>query len=459
VGVVLTSWRYVWSTSAVHRWELTGSWPEDAPPELPVEVSAHGRQDLEDGVGPLVHRVYRTRIVGSPLTAEELMSRIATDLDGVAPSEFASFQRLESGGGPLSVGDEYIVRMPGPWDGPVRVAEAGPRSFRLVTLEGHLEAGQIEFRVDSDYRSLWFEIESWARSGDRLSDLLYTHLRISKEVQLHMWSSVLKRIVELAGGSSTDGIVVTTRHVDPDKLPTTRRGDKSGDGDTAATALAERKINFDPARIDEYMASNGWHVDDMVEPLPGEGSGPPVEGGSWQTARKLMVDYQLADPTVVSAIYDPDTPLAGRNMLLTIRFAGRRFRVGVRIGDVYEEDLELDGRPVHIFGWDYRTLDGHFEEGQMHYEVWKWADTGDVEFHLRAVSRPATNGPLILRLGFRLFGRNQQLRFYRQSSRRIRRLTEAQLETDRARARRIDGGAAQKPRTPDGAPAPAGAGP
>ena len=89
--------------------------------------------------------------------------------------------------------------MPGPWDGPVRVTAVSATSLRLATLNGHLEAGQIEFRVGSDYRSLWFDIESWARSGDRLSNLLYTHLRISKEVQLHMWCSVLRRAVNSPG--------------------------------------------------------------------------------------------------------------------------------------------------------------------------------------------------------------------------------------------------------------------
>ncbi len=145
-----------------------------------------------------------------------------------------------------------------------------------------------------------------------------------------------------------------------------------------------------------------------------------------------MDRYQLADPAVVSASYDKEAPLEGRDMLLTIRFWGLRFRAGVRIGEVYEDTLQLDGREVLVFGWSYRTLEGHFEQGQMHYELWKWLDTGDVEFHLRAVSRPAETGPLLARTGFRLFGRSHQLRFYRQVCRRIKRLTEAQLETDRA---------------------------
>ena len=45
-------------------------------------------------------------------------------------------------------------------------------SFRLATLDGHLEAGEIEFRAETDGDGLRFEIESWARAGDRLSNLL-----------------------------------------------------------------------------------------------------------------------------------------------------------------------------------------------------------------------------------------------------------------------------------------------
>ena len=89
---------------------------------------------------------------------------------------------------------------------------ATPTSFRFVTLAGHLEAGQIEFRA-ADGELLEFHIESWARSGDRLSELLYDRLRISKEVQFHMWTSFLERVVELSGGKRADGLRIHTRKV------------------------------------------------------------------------------------------------------------------------------------------------------------------------------------------------------------------------------------------------------
>jgi Domain of unknown function (DUF1990) len=252
------------------------------------------------------------------------MARMSENLDGVAPSEFATFQKLEGRKGQLDTGHRYVVRMPGPWDGPVRVIVADATSFRLATLSGHLEAGQIEFRVSADYRSLWFEIESWARNGGRLSDLLYSRLRISKEVQLHMWSSVLQRIVRLAEGKMGGGVVITTRTIAPGALPGGRANRRSRRDAGRLAALANRQITFDPSDHGAVRVDRRWRIDDMVELLPHEGSGPPTQEGSWEVARELMDSYQLADPGVVTAFYDSTRPLPGRDMLLRIRFAGLR---------------------------------------------------------------------------------------------------------------------------------------
>jgi hypothetical protein len=211
VGIVLTSWRYMWRTTPYHRSEVSGALPGDTPPEIAPGV---GRDELQiDGTGPLFHRVYRARIRETEVAPEALIAAIVADLDRVAPSEFASFNKVLGDDGVMAVGDEYVVRMPGPWDGPVRVVERTPSSFRFATLDGHLEAGQIDF---SAHRSglLEFRIESWARAGDRLSNLLYDRLRMSKEVQLHMWTSVIERVAELAEGRLTGGIEIRTRRVD-----------------------------------------------------------------------------------------------------------------------------------------------------------------------------------------------------------------------------------------------------
>jgi len=435
-GVALASWRYMWSVTPVHRWVMIGSWPEDAPPELPAAADRPDLQRWQQGVGPLLHRIYRTRFTGSKLGAEELIALLREDIDRIAPTEFATFRKLE-GDGPMAVGDDYIVRMPGPWDGPVTVLAVAECSFRLATLSGHLEAGQIEFRAASDHRGVSFEIESWARSGDRLSDFLYTHVQISKEVQLHMWASALRNAVKLAGGKMEGGITIATRLLDPHALPVPEGDDPGridGRDERDLGELARRPVNFDPAELEGVPRAAGWRFDEMVEPLPHEPSGPPLEGGSWSVAKRMMDNYQLADPLVVGGVYSPE--LAGRDILLKIRYGPLRFRVGVRIGEPRKETVELDGREVLRYGWSYRTLEGHFEAGEMRYELRKWLDSGDVEFRLHAVSRPASSGPLVPRLGFRLVGRPRQLRFYRQVCRRVRRLTETQMETERARASR-----------------------
>jgi uncharacterized protein (UPF0548 family) len=403
VGVSLTSWRYLWRTTPLYRDEVAGSWEEDSPPELPDGVDREDVQWVSDGSGPHFHRRYSVRIDGSDLSAEELMRRVVADPDRAAPTEFATFQKLRGEQGTLAVNDEFVVRMPGPWDGPVRVASTSPRSFRLATLAGHLEAGQIEFRA-SNGEQLEFEIESWARSGDRLSELLYDRLRISKEVQFHMWTSFLERVVKLSGGRRAGGLRIHTRKVEDDR---------------ALDALRERTLNFDEAARASWTEESGWHVDDYCQPLPGEEPGAPEPDGPWERARRLLREYEFADPEIVKASFRRDGPLEGRDMLLEARFWGLRFRLGVRVGRVIDETRFVDGREVRVWGWGYSTLQGHLEMGQMDYEVWKWLDTGAVEFRVHVVSRPGRIGNPIVRLGFRLFGRREQVRFAKSACERM----------------------------------------
>jgi hypothetical protein len=114
----------------------------------------------------------------------------------------------------MRIGDEFTVRMPGPWDGPIRVVDLTPTSFRFVTLDGHIEAGQIEWRAREDGERIAFEIESWSRAGDRLSYVLHHRLRMAKEVQLHMWTSVLERVVRRYGGRRDGRLDIETRRVE-----------------------------------------------------------------------------------------------------------------------------------------------------------------------------------------------------------------------------------------------------
>jgi uncharacterized protein (UPF0548 family) len=192
-------------------------------------------------------------------------------------------------------------------------------------------------------------------------------------------------------------------------------------------SLGQRDLNFDPERLPELARSDPWHIDDYCRELPPEAPGSPSTEGSFAIAKRLMRDYEFADPRVVTAFYAADQPLEGRDMLLQIHFAGLRFRVGVRVTNVIDETRVIGGRGVAVWGWAYRTLEGHLERGQMDYEVWKWADTGRIEFRIHAVSEIAEIANPLVRLGFRLFGRREQVKFARECGERMVRITRQAL--------------------------------
>jgi uncharacterized protein (UPF0548 family) len=202
----------------------------------------------------------------------------------------------------------------------------------------------------------------------------------------------------------------------------------------ALAALADKGFNFDPDRREHLTTERGWTIDDYAQPLPPEPPGPPRPGGSFEVARRLMADYEFADPAIVRAVYAEDSPLERRDMLLEGRFWGLRFHLGVRVGGLVDEERPLDGRPARRWGWSYRTLQGHLEMGQMDYEVRKWLDSGEVEFRIHAFSRPAHIPNPLVRLGFRLFGRRVQRRFARRACQRMARLTAARLAAPAAAA-------------------------
>ena len=428
IGIALTCWRYMWRTTPLHRGERRAPATEAAVPPLPAGAAADGVQRPQDGVGPLFHRRYRARIRDADATPRELFARLLENPDVAAPSEFATFVKTGREPGPMRAGDEYVVRMPGPWDGPVRAVEVGPTSFRLVTLRGHLEAGQILFSAAEDDGMLAVEIESWATSGDRLSRLLYQRLRMSKEIQLHMWTSFLERAAALAGGRLTGGIEIrTVRYEGGAGLsPGARR---------ALDAARRTPENFDPAEAAAAPARLGWRRDERWQGLPSEAPGEPVPGGPFEVARGLVRDYAFSPPQMVRATFDPAEPLEGRPMLLELRYAGLRLRAGVRVARVIDEVADGPEGQERVWGWAYRTLRGHLEAGERAFEVRKGLATGEVRFRTHAVSRVASRNPL-WRLVFRALGRRRQAAWARRVCERMAALTQAAMDQAIASSRR-----------------------
>jgi hypothetical protein len=188
------------------------------------------------------------------------------------------------------------------------------------------------------------------------------------------------------------------------------------DEEAALDRLAKLRINYDPAKAPEdgAVAVEGhWHVDSGTTVLGHERPGRPEDGGVWATACRLVGEYEFADARILRGAYRPGGDLLGRNMLLEGRFFGLRFYVGVRVTGVIDEERDTGEGRQRVWGWSYQTLEGHLEQGRLNYQVIKNLGTGLVTFRVTGYSRPAPIENPVIRLGFRLFGRWTQQRFYR----------------------------------------------
>jgi hypothetical protein len=218
VGVTWTAWHYLWRILPVWRSEVAGTLAEHGPPPVPAEVSTDGLQQPKNGSGPLFHRLYTGAVAGAETTAEDLVTRLRSDPNVVSPSRLARFKKTRGDQGQMQVGDEFVVRMPGPWDGPIRVLQTTSNGFRFGTLDKHLEAGQIEWRAWDEQDAMHFAIESWSRAGDKASAILHDRVRMAKEVQLYMWTSIVERVARETKGRLVNGVTVRTWRVPPDNF-------------------------------------------------------------------------------------------------------------------------------------------------------------------------------------------------------------------------------------------------
>ncbi|MEP6300089.1 MAG: hypothetical protein ABJ382_22450, partial [Ilumatobacter sp.] len=128
----------------------------------------------------------------------------------------AAFVRDDRPATDLRVGDELVVELPGPWNGPVRVVRADDDELLLQTLDGHMEAGHIRFDTTDHVErpggghDFTFRIRSWARGGDRAFTVLHLGLRIAKELQTAMWVAMCEGAVRVSGGARSGRIGVLT---------------------------------------------------------------------------------------------------------------------------------------------------------------------------------------------------------------------------------------------------------
>ena len=186
-------------------------------------------------------------------------------------------------------------------------------------------------------------------------------------------------------------------------------------------AYANAKVNYDYEKQTEYTSETGWRLDDYATDLPAEQPGPPEAHGSFAAAQDVLRRYSFPPPDLITGIFSPDTPLEKRIMVLRARFLVFNFWFGVRVSEVTDEaHRDSPDGPERVWGYGYRTLEGHFEKGQIDFTIHKNLATGAVQFRIHAVSQPGHIRNPFYWLGFKLFGRRLQRKFAHQSLQRMR---------------------------------------
>lgn len=379
-------------------------------------------QTIDDGTGNVFHRHYYVDILQPKLTPEALIQTIVQDINAFVPTELAHFDKVVGDAETLAIGDEYDITITGPWNGPVRVSKVSPTSFTFITLVGHLEAGEIRFSVlpmPTDASGLRFEIRSRSRSKDAVVDMAYSTVGVAKTAQTSMWTYFCQQVVVQSDGTA-DGDVRITTYEAPYVAPS----------DTAAwrqyqaqlQRLGTSKLNFDLDKREDYTVGNGWRVDDYAVELPAEAPGAPLPNGSFALARNILLNYEFPDPNLIQGIFVPDDPIDERVMILRAHFLIFTFVFGARIGDFVDETRTDAKGTAQVWGYSYRTLEGHFEMGEITFTLWKYADSGKIEFRIHAYSRTGTIQNPFYRLGFALFGRRLQVYFAQSSLERMQQL-------------------------------------
>ncbi|MCA8832717.1 DUF1990 family protein [Hymenobacter pini] len=160
-------------------------------------------QPAHTGSGPLFERRYWVDIQRPHLSLDELLTHIQCHLPDYAPEVLADFYKTKGRHHCLTEGDEFGIRILGPWNGDVRVMRVTDEGFELATLESHPEAGRIWFGLTRHPNlpdTFRFEIHSRARSRDGLVSFTYDTLGFGRRVQQKTWEEFCQRVAERSGG-------------------------------------------------------------------------------------------------------------------------------------------------------------------------------------------------------------------------------------------------------------------
>lgn len=174
---------------------------------IPIERVASPAEWVADG---LVHRRVWIECERPQLSATRLLNIIAADPNVVVPTEVLQFHKTAGDPGQLVVGDRYLIRMAGPWDGPVIVAARDDNGVRLESCPGNPQQGHINFLVQDEGGRLRIEIASRYRPASRAFRALARFLPLVERMEIHTGGHILEMAAQLAGARPPQRIWLQT---------------------------------------------------------------------------------------------------------------------------------------------------------------------------------------------------------------------------------------------------------
>ena len=151
-------------------------------------------QTISEWEGPIYHRKYEIRLNNSakvdPLI---VMEKFQKNFNLLCPPAVVYFEKTKGHKINLNLGDELLAHLAGPWNSPTRVVEVSETGFKLVTLQGSMEAGHICFYLKKKKGHYYFIVESLAKSKDLLIDAFYDKIPLLQKGQQFMWIYVCEK--------------------------------------------------------------------------------------------------------------------------------------------------------------------------------------------------------------------------------------------------------------------------
>lgn len=200
VGAPLALLRFLRQQTPIEEVEAAGP-----PRPLPADEPDRAHREDDRAVGPAVDRLYGATIEAPVLSAERLLAIVAADPNVIAPAEVLRFEKTGCRGRGLEEGDELLIRMAGPWNGPTRVTGRWREGFRLAGVRGHPQVGQLELRVRDRDGGIAIEIQTHERAAGIAFHLLW-RIGLIRRMQDYTWATMIGKAAQLAGGRPPERI-------------------------------------------------------------------------------------------------------------------------------------------------------------------------------------------------------------------------------------------------------------